>query len=141
MDERNKSVQQSPQSIWGNARLNHGNVVVPSSPTTRVQSSRVPRHVRAAFDAFDADRSGYLDYRELRHALQYLGVDVGSDRAAAAVLYAYDDHPDGKLDLIEFGRLVQDVYERGGVFAAPDALGPIEVVPPRARGAPPPAPP
>ena len=71
----------------------------PSSP--RGAHSRVPRYVRAAFDAFDANHSGYLDYRELRHALSYLGVDVGSDRAAAAVLYAYDDHPDVSMQRLE----------------------------------------
>jgi len=33
----------------------------------------VPARVSAAFDAFDADQSGYIDHRELRAALRYYG--------------------------------------------------------------------
>ena len=33
------------------------------------------------------------------------------------MIYAYDDHPDGKLDLIEFAKLCEDVELRGGVAA------------------------
>ena len=77
-------------------------------------SGRVPEHVRAAFERFDANRSGYLDYRELRDALrlkkELAGVDV-SDVSAAAVLRRYDERPDGKLDLAEFARLVQDLEQ------------------------------
>lgn len=136
LDERNKYAAKTPSSIWGHARVTSRDVQVSAAmmPDARALS-RVPRHVKSAFDAFDANHSGYLDYRELRYALGYLGIDVGSDRAAATVLYAYDDHPDGKLDLIEFGRLCEDVEERGGVFARPEALGPVDVVPPRVRAA------
>ena len=35
----------------------------------------VPARVSAAFDAFDADHSGYIDHRELRAALRYYGYD------------------------------------------------------------------
>ena len=63
--------------------------------------------VRAAFDRFDKNRSGFLDYRELRNALQHMGYDV-STRDAMELLRAYDDH-DGKLDVHEFGKLVRDL--------------------------------
>jgi hypothetical protein len=33
----------------------------------------VPARVSAAFDAFDADQSGYIDHRELRAALRHYG--------------------------------------------------------------------
>ena len=36
----------------------------------------MPERVRAAFDRFDANRSGYLDYRELQSALAHYGLDV-----------------------------------------------------------------
>ena len=64
--------------------------------------------MRAAFDHFDKNRSGYLDYRELRNALRRMGFDV-STRTAIDVLRAYDDHPDGKLDVHEFDNLVRDL--------------------------------
>jgi hypothetical protein len=96
LDEREKTAPTSVSTVWGAARFGAKGIVVPpaSDPTGR---ARVPRYVRSAFDAFDANNSGYLDYRELRHALNYMGYDVQSDRAAQAVLSAYDDHPDGKL--------------------------------------------
>ena len=64
--------------------------------------------MRAAFDRFDKNRSGFLDYRELRNALQHMGYDV-STRDAMELLRAYDDYPDGKLDVHEFGKLVRDL--------------------------------
>ena len=51
-------------AVWQGAQ----GIVVPSMDNSQSRS-RIPRHVRAAFDAFDTNRSGYLDYRELRHAL------------------------------------------------------------------------
>ena len=44
----------------------------------------------AAFDKFDEDGSGGIDSQELRKALEYLGVDVGSNEKAQAILEAYD---------------------------------------------------
>ena len=52
-------------AVWQGAR----GIVAPSVGNSHARS-RVPRHVRAAFDAFDTNHSGYLDYRELRHALR-----------------------------------------------------------------------
>ena len=51
------------------------------------------------------------------NALQYLGFRM-DDFGAQSVLAAYDDHPDGKLDLVEFARLVADA-ERGGIYSDP----------------------
>ena len=87
LDERNKFADKTPENIWGNARMTSKEIMVAPSLLPDPRSvSRVPRHVKASFDAFDANHSGYLDYRELRNALAYLGIDVGSDRAAAQVL-------------------------------------------------------
>ena len=80
----------------------------PSSPARR-PSAKVPARVRAAFEYFDRNRSGFLDYRELRSALRYMGFVDTTLGEAAAVLRRYDDHPDGRLDLMEFDRLVGDI--------------------------------
>ena len=69
---------------------------------------RLYRHVRRAFAAFDTNRSGYLDYRELRDALRAYGLDATA-RGAARILAAYDRNPDGKMDLYEFARLISDL--------------------------------
>ena len=113
VDERRlqQASGQGEDQIWANARMVAKGIRPPSSSGGRVDNhgfadewrahpERVPKRVRAAFEAFDVNRSGYLDYRELRNALNYCGFDV-SDVEAQGVLRAYDDHPDGKLDLIE----------------------------------------
>ena len=69
---------------------------------------QVPARVAAAFEECDVNRSGYLDYGELRPALQRYGVDV-SEGQAASIIRAYDDRPDGRLDVQEFARLVRDI--------------------------------
>ena len=71
----------------------------------------MPERVRAAFERFDTNRSGYLDYSELRNALRHYGLDV-SEQGAADYLRRYDERPDGKLDLAEFAKLVRDLENR-----------------------------
>lgn len=88
----------------------------------REAEAAVPRRVRAAFDAFDRDRSGTLDPRELRRALHFYGADVSTE-VAASVLAAYDANPDGRLDVNEFARLVADVEAGGAWASAPSMRG------------------
>ena len=71
--------------------------------------------VRAAFEYYDRNRSGYLDYRELRDALRHMGLDA-TYGGAATLLRRYDD-PDGRMDVHEFHRLVQDLS--AGVYRGP----------------------
>ena len=82
--------------------------VIRSAAAPSYDYSRIPQRVRRAFSAFDANRSGYLDVRELRNALRHYGIDA-SARGAARVLASYDRHPDGRLDLAEFAQLVSDL--------------------------------
>eukprot|EP00900_Chrysochromulina_parva_P026415 jgi/Chrpa1/8407/Chrysochromulina_OHIO_Genome00003715-RA len=90
-------------------------------------SDFVPNRVRLAFAAFDHNRSGYLNYRELRSALRHYGLDV-SNRDAQRMIVAYDERPDGRgpigsvpvarrMELREFDQLVQDL-ESGVLRAA-----------------------
>ena len=74
--------------------------------------------VRAAFDRFDANGSGRLDYRELRAALRALaGLDVDS-QDATAILQQYDADGNGLLDLDEFGSLVRRLSSLSPACAA-----------------------
>ena len=68
----------------------------------------VPAHVKATFKAFDADKSGGLNYTELRKALKFYGIDVSQPRAAQ-IIKNYDDDPDGRMELEEFAELVKNV--------------------------------
>ena len=136
LSERDKKAP-SMESVWGAARLGHRGIYLTNPALDPKAKARVPKHVKAAFDAFDANSSGFLDYRELRHALTYMGINVPNDQAAQSVIYAYDDHPDGKLDLIEFAKLCEDVELRGGVAADTSAtFGRLEGnIPPKVKAA------
>ena len=70
----------------------------------------LPSHIISTFHPFDKNKSGHLDYRELRNALRFYGIDVTHPRAADFVK-SYDDQPDGKMELHEFGKLVRDLEE------------------------------
>ena len=85
----------------------------------------------ATFNYFDANGSGFLDYRELRNALHHYGIDVDAKQAAEMVM-RYDDQPDGKMELGEFAELVRDVEQ--GVLRAARAAPQREV--PAARNEP-----
>ena len=63
--------------------------------------------VRAAFDRFDANRSGRLDYSELRAALRALAGRELDSQEATAILQQYDEDGNGLLDVDEFGTLVR----------------------------------
>ena len=75
--------------------------------------------VAAAFYHHDDNYSGFLDYRELRNALQTMGINVHMG-TSIEILRRYDDTPDGKLDLAEFRQLCSDLNgENGAGNAAP----------------------
>ena len=86
-------------------------------PARRAPPASVPARVSETFRYFDYNDSGFLDYRELRNALRHYGVDV-STAAAKEVVLAYDDRPDGKLDVGEFAQLVRDIETRGGFYTS-----------------------
>ena len=93
----------------------------------------IPPKVRMAFNAFDRNNSGHLNYKELRNALRHYGLDT-TDREAARVLAAYDDHPNGRLDLNEFHRLVTDLRQ-GMIRANAAPAYDYERLPERVRSA------
>ena len=65
-----------------------------------LDESRVPDRVSTAFLSCDGNGSGFLEYRELRAALQQCcDLDLGS--VDARLMEQYDDKPDGWLDLHE----------------------------------------
>ena len=72
LSERDKKAP-SMESVWGAARLSTVAFTSPIRRSTRRRRRACPLHVKAAFDAFDANSSGFLDYRELRHVLDIHG--------------------------------------------------------------------
>ena len=94
------------------------------------ERNRVPLPVVLAFDQFDADRSGHMDARELRNALQQYGLKVSS-QGAQRVAMRYDNRPHGKIDLLEFAQIVRDVVEAGSNDPSP-VSSPQQQSPPQA---------
>ena len=73
--------------------------------------------VRRAFHKYDSNSSGKLDYKELRGALQDLGLRHDTDEAVR-VLREFDRSGDGLLSLDEFGKLVRQLAD-GAASALP----------------------
>ncbi|KAK9823193.1 hypothetical protein WJX72_000983 [[Myrmecia] bisecta] len=75
-------------------------------PTVKVAEKRVlseeeAAEVREAFNLFDTDHSGFMDYRELKVALRALGFPV-KKKDVKQILVEYDKDESGKIDLAEF---------------------------------------
>ena len=78
------------------------------APTAGVNG--IPHDIVQTFNHFDANRSGFIDYTELRGALRHYGVEASVVQTAE--LSARGDHPDGKLELAEFAELIRDLETR-----------------------------
>lgn len=74
------------------------------------QQEKLRARLNSAFASFDVDQNGALSLREVRAALQTLGVPVDRQEAAR-VLQAYDADGDGTLDFDEFTMLVHALLE------------------------------
>ena len=90
--------------------------------------------LRAVFERFDANRSGRLDYSELRNCLHALGIDV-TPPEAAQVLARYDADHSGLMELDEFARLAR------GLGYQPASYQPASHPPPPSYPPPPAFPP
>ena len=93
-----------------------------------VRSDAVPPKVARTFYHFDANKSGFLGYRELRNALRHYGLSDATIRDAQSVVRRYDETPDGRLDLNEFAQLVRDleagVVRSDAVSPSPNPISP-----------------
>ncbi|KOO25174.1 hypothetical protein Ctob_001753 [Chrysochromulina tobinii] len=93
------------------------------SPPPPLPLSIEPK-VKKAFETFDKNGDGSIDADELREALKYLGLNASAAQTRE-VLERYDTgFRDGKLDLGEFARLVQDLNSfTGGGGALDGGMG------------------
>ena len=76
--------------------------------TQAVMATVTQERLQAAFNQFDTDRSGTIEVRELRPALDLLDLHVSMDEARAKIAQ-YNAKRDPKLDLAGFAALVHDV--------------------------------
>jgi Ca2+-binding EF-hand superfamily protein len=85
--------------------------------------------VKRTFGRFDANNNGLLEVKELRRALLHHGVNMNGVNASA-ILSAYDDNPDGKLDLAEFTLVVRDLTEQRAALEPHPPISPRRPQPP-----------
>lgn len=65
---------------------------------------------RAAFDAVDKDKSGYLEANELEEVMNTIAKDIGVDKPSKEeveeVLKELDEYGDGRMSLEQFQLLI-----------------------------------
>lgn len=86
---------------------------------SHAMAHRVPADVRDTFMRHDRNRSGRLDYRELRNTLEALSLDCTTSHAAD-LLKRYDADGNGLLDLDEFYTMVRELREWQWSTCPPD---------------------
>ena len=57
--------------------------------------------IKAVFDQFDADHSGFIDSSEIKKVCELLGVSASKDQIQELMTSA-DENGDGKIDYKEF---------------------------------------
>ena len=78
----------------------------------------IPFPTQHSFNKFDRDGSGFLDVQELQPALADAGFNL-HPKALRRLLAAYDDTPDGRIDVAEYAELIEDL--QSGLIRSPHA--------------------
>ena len=69
---------------------------------------REERQIKKDFIKLDADRSGYIDLKELRQGLKRYGIKLSLNRTRQ-LMRRYDNDPDNQLEISEFVQLKRDI--------------------------------
>ena len=86
-------------------------VKTPGSKRAKAVESAEDARIRQVFEQFDTNRGGTLDRKELRNALEALGME-GTRENVRAAMKRYDDDRSRTLDLGEFTQMVRDLLEQ-----------------------------
>ena len=66
--------------------------------------------VREAFEVFDVNKDGFIDDVEVQRVLCELGVMEASKSECKGMIQAFDNNGDGKIDLNEFTKILEDSF-------------------------------
>jgi hypothetical protein len=104
-----------PTSLEGANQLQEWKTMMSSWPIDEEGSVSIPHEetmmLRAAFDLFDADKSGALDYSEVRTAMESCGMLL-TDKEIHDVAAHIDKDGSGTFDFAEFIELVKVLLVR-----------------------------
>ena len=93
-------------------------VKTPGSKRAKAVESAEDARIRQVFEQFDTNRGGTLDRKELRNALEALGME-GTRENVRTAMKRYDDDRSRTLDLGEFTQMVRDLLEQGAWRTTP----------------------
>lgn len=75
---------------------------MPAKPT--------PQQIKAAFDAFDADKSGQISSKELEQILLKCGVKV-TEAQCGQLIKMFDANNSGQMEFPEFEKLIEEALK------------------------------
>lgn len=91
---------------------------VPASVARRALSEEQKQELREAFDLFDTERTGQIDYHELKVAMRSLGFEVKK----AEVLLLMEEHDVGRTGTIGYDQFYEIMSQRIAARAPEDEL-------------------
>ncbi|KAL3907943.1 MAG: hypothetical protein SGPRY_009987 [Prymnesium sp.] len=77
-----------------------------SSSSSSSWREGIDKSIRQVFCHFDTNRSGFINYSELRDALRMMAINQNV-QGASELIRQYDENGDGKMDLTEFSRMIK----------------------------------
>lgn len=102
------------------ARHNSGRHNGPSGPRIRNRrkqkrpelSDEQRQEIKEAFELFDTDRSGSIDYHELKVAMRALGFDM-KKQELVKIIEQYDQEESGRISFVDFQDIMtQQIFDR-----------------------------
>lgn len=73
-------------------------------------SAPTQAQIKAAFDSFDADKSGKINTQELHGVLTQCGVNVSADQCGQ-LIKMFDADGSGQMEFNEFCKLVEEALK------------------------------
>ena len=81
------------------------------------------KELQEAFNLFDADKSGTIDYRELKTAMRALGFAT-KKQEVLHIMQEYDKDESGKIEFEEFKLIANSVKVRAHIHVVPKLITP-----------------
>eukprot|EP00474_Spongospora_subterranea_P008880 CRZ09338.1 hypothetical protein [Spongospora subterranea] len=98
-----------------NRRMEYGGIAPRIKPRRKSRpdlSEEQKQEIKEAFDLFDTDKSGTIDYHELKVAMRALGFDVNKQEVTK-LMQEYDRNESGHVEYADFVEIMtQKIAER-----------------------------
>ena len=89
----------------GSQQPNYGGQMIPGGKSKRRARQELTeeqkQEIKEAFDLFDTDKTGTIDYHELKVAMRALGFDV-KKKEVLDLMHEYDRDRSGAIEYLDF---------------------------------------